>query len=309
MKVLLAPTEDFIKYGRALVAADALLGSSVYVTITNATEYIVGDYVVIGWEGSDTAELVPIVAITGNTIEIAILLFNHSKDEPVVKYRYNQRRFYGSLTSGGSYVELTSSGSPKNITVNSPQGTMLEYVGNEGYLYFKSTYYNSNLSQESNISDAGSVLGDESLRYCSLYDIRNQAGLTKNSFIDDGVVENYRKQAENEIDGFLGALYILPFMNSQGQNEIPFMVTRIAILLAAGYWDFKEFGSDGEGKKWLGEGRGILNSLQQGGSQRLIGADKKPMLQQTASSGVQSFPNTVDNNNGPTRQFTMQQRF
>ena len=104
-------------------------------------------------------------------------------------------------------------------------------------------------------------------------------------------------------------MYILPLQNSASQLEIPALITRCCILLAAGFADYKEFGADGQGVKWLGEARGILNKLQQGGSLKLLGSNKQPMQQNTKSSGLQSYPNHVDRDrhNGPF--FTREQRF
>jgi hypothetical protein len=100
MKVLQAPTEDFIKRDRTKLAADVAAGSSIVTTMENATTYRVNDYVVLGVEGSLQAELCQITAITGQAVTLATVLFPHKTDEPVVQYRYNQRKFYGSVTLG-----------------------------------------------------------------------------------------------------------------------------------------------------------------------------------------------------------------
>ena len=309
MKVLIASTEDFIKYGRSTVSATTAKGTGVSLPLTNATEYAVNDYLCIGVEGSDNAEICLVTGVTGNTVTVTTL-FAHEADEPVVKYRYNKRKFYGCVTQSGSFSELTSSGSPKNITVNNPQGTLLEYTGGEGYLYFKSTYFNSTDSTESNLLDAAVSNGDESLRYCSIYAIKKQAGLTRNPYITDDIVEGYRKRAENEINSFLSAKYVIPLTNkTTNATEVPAIVENIAVLLAAGYMDWQEFGKDGEGVKWLSDARSTLKKLQSPGGQQLLGTDNNEMLTRTLSNGVQGYPNTVDNNNGPARFFTMGQKF
>jgi hypothetical protein len=309
MKTLLAPTEDFIKRERGQLALAASAGSSVVLTMVNSQGFLLHDWVVVGREGSETAELCQITAVSGQTITVATLLLPHSSDEPVTKYRYNQRKFYGCLTAAGSFVELTGYGSPVTIQVDDPQGTILEYSGGEGYLYFKATYWNSYSSEETQTADANTVLADESVRYCSIYAIKKQAGLTNNPYVTDGVVETYRKRAESEVDSYLNAMYVLPLLNSSGIPEIPFLVENCTTLLAAGYMDWQEFGKDGEGFKWLGEARSILKKLQTPGGMQLLGSDKQPMQQNTLSSGVASYPDQVDNDNGPVRMFTTRQRF
>src|SRR5690242_8483423 len=124
MKSLLAPTDEFIKLERSALTAAATAGSNVTLTLADNNGFANGDFIVIGVEGSETAELQQInQAVTaGTSVRVATLRFAHVADEPVVKYRYNQRKFYGSLTATGSYAELTSSGSSVTIEVDDPQG-------------------------------------------------------------------------------------------------------------------------------------------------------------------------------------------
>lgn len=309
MKVLLATNDDFIKRQRTRLAADSLPGSSVVLSVLDADGFIAGQYVAIGYEGSEGAELSKVTAVTPTSVTFDTLLLAHKADEPLVIFRFNKRKFYGALTATGSFVEITGSGSPVIITVSDPQGTYCEYIGNEGYIYFKSTYFNSSTSEETPLSESDAILADESVRYCSLYAIRQQAGLTNNPFITDGRIETYRHRAESEVDSYLNARYILPLLNSSGAAEVPFLVENCTTLLAAGYMDYQEFGKDGEGVKWLGEARSILKKLQTPGGQQLMGSDKIEMQTRTLSSGIASYPDQVDNTNGPARQFTMAQRF
>src|SRR5690606_9306424 len=98
----------------------------------------------------------------GANVQVATLKFAHKAGEPVVVYRYNKRKFYGSLTKTGTFTELTDDGSPVDMQVDDPQGTRIEYTGLEGYLYFKATYYNSETADETDVADADPVLADES---------------------------------------------------------------------------------------------------------------------------------------------------
>lgn len=295
MKVLLAPTESFIKREKTFLSAAASAGGSVVVNVQNATNFSINDYVVIGLEGSEQAELTQITAVTNETLTLLLLKLNHISDEPIVKYRYNQRKFYGATVSGGSYTHLSSYGSPATIQVDVPQNTICEYTGSEGYIYFKSTYYNSTTSEETSLGDATEVLANESLRYCSNYAIRKQAGLSDNPFITDGDVEPYRKSAENEVNSSIYSRYTLPLTNTTTMGyEVPALIERCTILLAAGYMDYREYGNAGVGVKWLGEARGILNALKKG-TQRLIASDDNEFLLKELTQGVQS----ADNNNEP----------
>jgi len=302
MRVLQAPTEDFIKQERTTLATDATAGSNVTLTLENNDGMANETFIVIGREGSEQAELCQInqAVSAGQSVRVATLLFNHKKGEPVTVYRYNKRKFYGATEAGGSYTELTSDGSPKTIQVDDPQGTILEYSGNT-YTYFKATYYNSTTLTETSRDDADEVLADESARYATIYGIRKKAGLTENPYLSDGRVEDKRKQAENEINSTLITRYTLPL------DEVPPLITLICELLAAGYLLYEEFGADGDGVKFLGEARGILKAIQRG-DQRLIGTDSTELAVVTSTNVLRGKPDGSEEGD-EVRKFTIDQKF
>src|SRR4051794_23603959 len=101
MKSLIAVTDDFIKGERSTLAADVAAGSNVTLTLENNDGLATTDFIVIGVEGSEGAELQQInQAVTaGTSVRVGTLKFAHKAGEPVVRFRYNQRKFYGSLTA------------------------------------------------------------------------------------------------------------------------------------------------------------------------------------------------------------------
>lgn len=306
MKTLFSPTEDFVKGERSVLDADAAAGSNVSLTLESNDGMARYAFVAVGIEGTENCELEQInSAPTGNVaIQVATLKHAHLKGEPVVVFRYDKRKFYGSLTATGTYAELTTDGSPKLIEVDDPQGTLLEYTGLDGYIYFKSTYYNSQSLEETTIDDSEAVLADETKRYCSIYAIRKQAGLSKNPFITDGDIETYRKRAENEVNSIIAARYSLPL------SEIPAIIENACTLLAAGYIDYKEFGKDGEGVKWLGEARGLLNSIKKG-TQLLLDLDGTQLAASAVGHGqLKGFPDdSIEEGAADDRKFTISQQF
>lgn len=300
MKTLIAPTEDFIKVERTELNADVSAGSNVTLTLLNNDGLSENDFIVIGQEGSEKAEIQRINAtVSGSTdVRVATLNFAHKAGTPITKYRYNQRKFYGATSETGTYTELTDDGSPITIQVDDPQGTTLEYTGDEGYTYFKSTYYNSQSLEETDTSDSEAVEADETKRYTSLYAIRVQAGLTENPFINDSRIERKRKQAENEINSVLITRYTLPL------SEVPGLIQHICELLAAGYIDFEEYGPEGDGVKWLGEARALLKSIQNG-KQRLIGSDGTELATSSSTNILLGYPD----NDGTTDTTTEERSF
>lgn len=301
-KVLIAPTEDYIKGARTVTENDVNAGSSVVLTVPNSNGFAVDGYVCVGVEGSERVELSKITAVTPTSITVDTLYISHKADEPVVAFRYNKRKFYGCTTVDGSYTEITADGSPKAISVTDPQGTVLEYTGLEGYSFFKSTYFNSTTSEESVIGDSEAKEADESLRYCSLYAIRKQAGFTNNPYITDGMVEIQRVRAESEVKSSVMAQYVLPLA------EIPALIENITVLLAAGYMDYQEYGKEGAGVDWLNDARSQLKAIR-AGTLRLLGSDETELPQNSQANQLQGFPDSVDNTNGPIRRHTMRQKF
>ena len=306
MKTLIAPTEDFIKLERTEIGTDVSAGSSITIVLKNNDGFSENDFIVVGREGSESAELQQIDAavVAGTDVRVTTLLFAHKKGEQVTLYRYNQRKFYGSLTEGGSYSELTDDGSPKDIQVDDPQGTILEYTGSEGYVFFKSIYYNSQTTDATGVDDSEAVEADDSKRYTSIYQIRVQAGLTQNPYINDSRIERKRKQAENEIDSAISSRYTLPL------DEVPSMLCTIADLLAGGYLNFEEYGPDGEGKKWLGEARGMLKAIAKG-TQKLIGGDGTELGRNPTTGKIDGFPlnSGVDDSDTPERLFKIDKKY
>jgi len=303
-KQFIASTEEFIKKERSSLANDCVLGTNVSLTVADNNVMTQNTFVVIGYEGAEETEIAKINASVtpGQTIVVDKLLFNHKKGTPITIYSYDKRKFYGCTSATGTFTELTAYGSPALIQVDDPQGTTFEYNGVEGYKYFKATYYNSATTTETDLADSDAVPGDQSTRYTTISNIRIQTNLTNNPYITDGMIDVYRTRAENEVKSIIMFRYELPLV------EIPAIIENCATLLAAGYMDYKEFGRDGEGVKWLGEARGILNSIKKG-TQRLIGQDEQELPTITTANTVQGYPDGVDNRNGPIRMFTSKQRF
>jgi len=303
MKTLIAPTESFIEVQRSTLAADVAAGSNMTLTLENNEGFADNAYVVIGEPGNETAELQQVNAavVAGTDIQVATLVRAHKKGEPVLIYRYNQRKFYGSETAGGSYVELTGDGSPKTIGVDNPGGTLLEYTGST-YLYFKATYYNATTADETSLADANETAGDTSTRYTTLYRIRQKAGVVGNPFISDALIEEYREEAEDEINGFISQRYGIPL------SYIPKIVRNIATKLAAGYLHDSEFAAESTGETWLKEAREYLMRIQKGQVELLT--DEGSVISERASNSVGGFPDSsIDSNTSEKPKFTIDQKF
>jgi hypothetical protein len=291
MKSFLAPTENFIKSEKSELTEAATSGSNVTLKLKSNQGFADKDYVIVKKEGNEEAHICQINAtVEGNTdIQVATLKHNLSKGDQVVKILFNQRKFYGSLTKTGDYTELTDDGSPKDIEVDNPDGTLFEYTGSDGYLYFKATYYNSETLTETDTDDAVAVLGGESDRYCSINDIREEAGFNDNSYINDGQIEIFRQTAESEVKSSIYKLYSLPL------STIPDIIKGVVRLLAAGQLLYKEYGAEADGTSKDGiekikEARSILKEIRNGSIILLDDSDEK-LEASGADSSLEGIPN------------------
>lgn len=258
MKTLYAPTEDFIKGEHTTLTASVSGGTGISLDVENTSGIATGSFIAVGYEGSETCELTRVTSVTDAThVVLDSLLFNHANGEHIRVYRYNARKFYGS-TAGVIWNELTASGSPKAIEVDDPQGTVLEYTGSDGYLYFKATYYNTATGEETDPNEAGATSADQSSHCASLYDIRVAAGFIGNTYYTDSRIEDKRREAEAEINSVLSAVYTLPL------TYVSDYVQNIATMLAAGKILFQEYPESETGAKMLGEARALLVKITKG---------------------------------------------
>lgn len=300
MRIVIAPTDDWIKVERTKLTADAAAGSNIALALESNEGTAQNTFIVVGREGTERAELERInAAVSGNTaVQVATLKFGHLAGEPVTVYRFDKRKFYGCDTEDGSFVALATD-NPKAIQVDDLQGTPIEYTGSEGYVFFKATYYNSQTGLETELADSPPTSSDESTRYATLWGIRVKAGFEENTYLTEARLEEKRIQAENEIDSSLLSKYALPLA------EVPPLITNVCETLAAGYLLYEEYkasGIDNQGKTYLGEARGILKNIREG-TQRLLASDKTELT--PASSGgtmLEGMPNGTETTD--SRRFT-----
>lgn len=303
MRQLSAPTEEFIKLAQSVLTADVAAGNNMTLVLENNTGFNENDFVVIGEIGNETAELQQVnqTVSAGSDIQVQTLVRSHKKGEVVTVLRFDKRKFYGCETVDGTFVELTGDGSPKAISVDNPTGTVLEYSG-DTYSYFKATYYNSADLSETAIEDSIAVAGDTSSRYTTLYRIRQKAGVVGNPFLSDSLIEEYRQEAESEVNGYLSRRYAIPL------TTIPKVIRNITTKLAAGYLHESEFAPEATGEKWTKEAREHLLQIQKGQVELLD--DTGAVLAERSTNSPVGYPDsTLDSNTSEKPKFTIGQKF
>jgi len=241
MEILKSPTEEIVFGELTEFSADESVGETV-LSCGNASHFSVNDYVVLGRPGSDTAEIRKISAISSDltTITTDAIKFTHYKGEPITQIFYNQRQFYRSTSKNGTYSRLESEGSPVDIQIDRPDGTLFEDANGTSTSWYKSTYYNSTTGAETSLDDAIATKARDSEHYTSIFKIKQEAGFEENYYVPDDLVSRYRDEAENQAESMVASIYSLPFSSK------PKIFQHIVTLLAGGLLLLKEYGLEAD---------------------------------------------------------------
>lgn len=242
MQILNAPTENHVLGAKTFFSADEATIQTI-LSVDNAYGFVVADYISLGEIGAETSEVRMISAIAADLSTITVSAatnFEHLANASIQVLRFNQRKFYRSTTESGTYTHLSSEGSPIDIAVDNPSGTEFEDSGGLSTSWYKATYYNSTTTLESLLADSVASKAGDATDYTSLYRIRNEAGFKNNAFISLEDINNYRAEAQMQIDGAIALVYSLPL------SSIPKIITHITTLLAAGFLLTKEYGVEAD---------------------------------------------------------------
>lgn len=312
MFVFIAPNESINEGERTFADADAAAGAST-LTVERASDYAANQFVRVGRRGKEKTELKKIQSISGNVITFtSTLTYDHSKGEEVVRLRYDQRKLYKESSAGsGSYAAVTGITNPKTIEIDNPDGTLFEDALGAAGIRYKCTYYNSHDASESDTDDAEAVYGGDSGAYCSIFDIRSEAGFEENANINDGEILRERKSATDEVNSYLKRIYVLPL------SYVPDLINDITCKLAAGRLLQKNYAGiepmyESLAKEKLKEARDLLAQLSQM-KIVLVDADGNQLARVTTSS-ISGWPDATtkdadEEDAGGGRMFTRMQDF
>lgn len=213
------------------LTADVAPGSG-SLTVADANDFTSG-FVLIGKIGSKTAELLPANSVTsGTTITLTSnTVLQHKASEPVYAIVGNRLRVYRAANVDGSQPADSAFSllGPIDIDPNDVTTAYTDAAGGGNYWY-KYTFYNSANLFETQLSDSRAVRGSFTVNYCSLDEIRREAGFQNAPYIDDEQIDEKRQRAQDEINGALDDFYDTPF-----QPPISDYLKGITIRLAAGY--------------------------------------------------------------------------
>lgn len=274
MQILIAASEDFLFTEKTKFSTDEAIGQT-ELSCDNASQFSANDYVMLGILGNDTTEMKQISSIASDLKTITLTedtIHDHAKGALITKMLFNQRKFYRSTSESGTYTHLSGEGSPLDIEVDDPRGTLLEDTTGTSTSWYKATHYNSTTSIETALADAIATKAGEAEHYTSLYKIKLEAGMSDNYYVPTEIISDYRDEAENQAESSVATVYSLPFTSK------PRIFEQIIRLLASGLLLSKEFGIEMDadisktGKSKIDRAESLLEKISKG-LLSLIGED------------------------------------
>lgn len=220
--------------------ADANAGANQF-TIQNPSNFATNRPIKIG-EG-ELSEIKTVSNITGNQITISGTLdFNHKKFEKVIRLRGNQVEFYRAPNVDGTPPNNATYSDIGIVTIQADklETEFTDPNGGADYWY-KFVYVDSFDASKTDLAQATPVRGGDYGHYCSIDDIRREAGFGGNVHIPNSQISDTRDDAESEVKGALiVAGYKLPLLS------VPPVVRNITKRLAAGYLLLQDYGVGAE---------------------------------------------------------------
>ena len=160
--------------------SSASSASATSLTVSNNSNFAIDNFIIVGGEGSETAELVRVSSLSGTTtINLASgLKFAHALNDAVRVVPSDKVRFYGAQSTTITVSDLLATA---DVEVDNPDRETSFYhsSGNNNW-YYKFTYYNTTTGSESSLSDAVLISGGTSNDlYCSEEDIYSSLHISK----------------------------------------------------------------------------------------------------------------------------------
>lgn len=281
------------------------IATATALTVRNNQDFANSDKVIIGAPGTENNELVNVSSLTGNnTLTVSAAKFAHKRFEQITKVFGNQIKIYSAPNINGlAPADSAFSTLVATVTIDiDNQFTAYTDATGSNAIWYKYTYFNSVSSSETDISNSLAVRGGNVGNYCSVEDIRDEAGFTGNTYITDIMVDLRRRDAQGEVDATLGGTYTVPFA-----EPINPLIAKITRLLGAGFLLTKSFGpvvalNTDNGKSKLDEARALLANLNNKTMTLVNTAGADTSIQDVNGGIFNAYPNentaTDDINNG-----------
>lgn len=248
------------------LSASVLSGQKI-ANVVNSQGIDINNFYVLGELGSELSELAKLNTKTGNALTALVNYTNsHLDGNSVTKLFGEKIKLYRALNINGS-IPLDSDFSllaTIDIDVDQYSTIYTDTLGGINYWY-KKTYFNSVTSEETDLSSSIAIRGGDNSYYCTIDEVRIEAGLTRNKYITDEDIYTKLVSAESEVNMSLTAGgYHLPL------TTVPPVIKNATLLIAAGYLLLKNYGPESTGTNKdanlkLTEGRKLLTKIENAG--------------------------------------------
>lgn len=223
--------ENIKERSQLLEAANA---SSTALSVLSTAGYGMNDILYVGSLGMERCEKVVVASVESST-QLTLkdpLQHHHNAYDNVASVVGDNIRTYRALGEGGrkpaddDFVPLGT----RQIDSDS-QSTYYRDTNGTADHWYKFTYTNLDNTDETSLADAKAVRGQGFGNYCSLREIREEAGFLHAQNLKDTLVEQCRSNAQNEINSSLRNVYgnKVPF------DPVPGLIKTLTIKLAAAY--------------------------------------------------------------------------
>jgi len=246
--------------------ADAL-ASATTLNVKNSQGFTANAKLVLGSIVNENLEIATVSSITDSTnIATSALKFLHKRSSQVTQLFGYQIKVYrapnvdGSIPSDASFTVLDTI----DIDIDDVETLYLDdsmTAGTESNYWYKYTYYNPDTPQETALAISVALRGGNAGNYCSIADIREEAGFNNNPNVTDQLIDKKRRAAQQFINGYLQGIYVVPFVAPINET-----IQQIATVLAAGMLLKTEFGVNSvlatEGADKVKSAEALLESLK-----------------------------------------------
>lgn len=265
-----------------------------HITPENTQGFSVGLYTVLGGPGIETSELIAINSVTDGVIALASNLTRlHQQFESLTAIFGSQIKVFKAADLNGTLPDdstFNPVGDPIDIDPDQKMTQFTDPDGGAGWWY-KFVYRDPITNTTTNLADSSSVRGGNYGNYCSIDDIRVEAGIQKNRNITDGTVDKKRQAAQSEINATLVGSYVVPFA-----SPVNPLIAEIAKELAAGLLLLGSYGpitvlNSNNGQQKVDAARALLTRIN---SRELVltGADGTD-ISTPDSQGLRMWPDAT----------------
>lgn len=242
-------------------------------TVDNANNFLAQLFVILGRPGSETSDFLRISSVAGVVITPASAPTHaHGRFDTVTVVRADQIKLYRAPNVNGTAPADAAFSYLTTLPLDTDQPTTYATdIGGSSDYWYKATYYNSASTAESPLANSTPTRGDNTIAYCTIADVRDEAGFNNNPNITDQQIDQKRQAARAFIHSQLSGLYTLPFTPPIDEG-----IRQINIVLAAGMLLKSEFGVNSvladEGKEKVTWAEAQLSALKAKTSV-IVGAD------------------------------------